>query len=58
MSAADANAPVIPKMKATRLSSRYSWLRMVAPLSCRGKTAGMLLSTMKARKAQVSAGQS
>lgn len=43
MSAAHENAPVTPRMKATRLSSRYSCLGMVAGSLCRDITAGMLL---------------
>jgi hypothetical protein len=41
MSAAPANAPVAPRMKDTRLSSRYSWLGVSAVWDCRGKTAGI-----------------
>jgi hypothetical protein len=43
-SAAVANAPVIPRMEATLLSSRYAWLGFATSSICRRNTAGMLLT--------------
>lgn len=57
MSAANANAPVMPRIDATLLSSRYSWLGFSTLSNCRENNAGMLSVIWLRRKARASAQQ-